>query len=320
MRLPNPTASPPRRLALLALLLLLGGCAGPLLDQPGKVRRRQLFLPPFYTSSRSPDGTSYDWSALFWLAGRDVENERRHTRILPFYWRDENPPYSSNTLVLPFYYERRSSIGASHWLSFLYGWEREGDIRRHYVLGPVLYTERSVSEDYHRTGFLLGLFDWTHTGPRDDLVLLAPLGLVTGLRLQRGLPAEGVEVPALGRSGSRRFEVANVLGLVSLFGYDDVGDRREIRLLTFFSSEIFSPIRSWRGRGDDPFVSEWVFPLYMNRQDTHGGWFYVGPFWGRTIDRPAERQTDWWLLGLLARTRAPEGNTWRVLGLPIISP
>ena len=61
------TSARSRPLALLALLALLVGCTGPLLDQPDKARRRQLFLPPLYSSSSSPDGTSYDWSAMFWL-------------------------------------------------------------------------------------------------------------------------------------------------------------------------------------------------------------------------------------------------------------
>jgi hypothetical protein len=56
----------------------------------------------------------------------------------------------------------------------------------------------------------------------------------------------------------------------------------------------------------------------MNVQDPGSGWAYVGPLWGEWHDDAA--RTDWWLLGLLAHTTAPEGDTWRVLGLPIISP
>jgi hypothetical protein len=61
-------------------------------------------------------------------------------------------------------------------------------------------------------------------------------------------------------------------------------------------------------------VREWVFPVYMNVQDPGSGWEYIGPLWGEWHD-DAER-TDWWLLGLVAHTTAPEGDTWRVLGPP----
>jgi hypothetical protein len=113
----------------------------------------------------------------------------------------------------------------------------------------------------------------------------------------------------------------NAFGIVAAFGYDDVGDRREIRALTLFSNEVLSIFRSWRGRGgEDPFVREWLFPLYMNVQDVDGGWWYAGPLWGRIDDHVGDTSTDWWLLGLLSRNTSAEGDTWSLLGLPIVSP
>src|SRR5262245_19433452 len=94
-----------RSLAVLALLLA-AGCAGPVLDEPAKVRHSQVTLPPLFSSSASEDGTSYDWDALFWLWGRDVEAGRSHTRVLPFYWSDHDPPFRERTLWFPFWYQR----------------------------------------------------------------------------------------------------------------------------------------------------------------------------------------------------------------------
>jgi hypothetical protein len=312
---------PARRLAALlpVLLAALSACTGPLLDEPGKVRRTQVFLPPLFTYNASDDGTSHDWSALIWLVGHERESERTHTRILPFWWHDDEPPYSSNTLLFPFYYGRQSGGETTRFFSLLYGYQDLGDLQRQYVVPPLFYREASRTQDYHRSGFLI-LYDWKHQGGRDDIVLFSLFGLVTALHLERGLPPDGETVPALGRTGSRRFELANVLGLVSLFGYDDVGDRRDVRAFTLFSSEILSPVRSWRGRGDDPFVREWLVPVYMNAQDADGGWYAVGPLWGSWHDDVASTRTTWFLAGLLARSSAPEGVTWRLLGLPVLDP
>ena len=304
--------------SVLALAVLVG-CAEPLLDEPGKVRAREVLLPPLYTSSRSADGTSYDWNALFWLVGRDVEATRSHARALPFYWHDDDPPYRERTLWFPFWYERHTANEEARFWSILYGYEDSPEVHSDYVLLPLFYSTRSKVSDYHRSG-LLFLYDWKHDSTRNDVTFLSLLGLVTLFHGEFGLPPEGETVPALGRESSRRFELGNILGLITLFGYDDVGDRRELRAFTLFSSEVLSPLRSWRGRGDDPFVREWVFPLYMNVGDRDGGWYYVGPLWGGFRDTASGHDTQWWLAGLLARTQAPEGDTWRVLGIPVSSP
>jgi len=307
-----------RSLAVLALLLA-AGCAGPVLDEPAKVRHSQVTLPPLFSSSASEDGTSYDWDALFWLWGRDVEAGRSHTRVLPFYWSDHDPPFRERTLWFPFWYQRDTPTESARFWSFLYGYE-DGELSRtDYVLLPLFWYERSkASEDWHSS--LLLVWDWQHAPPQDNVTVLSLFNLATLFRGTFGLPPDGETVPALGRTSSRRFELVDILGLVTLFGYDDAGDRREFRVLTLFSSEVLSPVRSWRGRGDDPFVNEWVFPLYMNLADEEGGWYYVGPLWGGFHDTATAHDTTWWAAGLLARTEAPEGNTWRVLGIPIISP
>jgi hypothetical protein len=306
-------------LVLPVLAALLPSCSNALLDEPAKVRRTKLFLPPLFTWNESEDGTSHDWSALIWLVGHERESERTHSRFLPFWWQDSEPPYSSNTLLFPFYYERESPVETTRFFSLLYGYQDLGDLQRQYVIPPLFYREASVTQDYHRSGFLI-LYDWKHQDGQDEIVLLSLFGLVTALHLERGLPPDGETVPALGRSSSRRLELGNVLGIVTLLGYDDVGDRREFRALTLFSNEIFSPLRSWRGRGEDPFVREWLGPFYINAQNEDAGWYAVGPLWGAWHDDVAETSTTWFLGGLLARNTAPEGNTWRVLGLPVLGP
>ncbi|MBM3985486.1 MAG: hypothetical protein FJ296_07345 [Planctomycetes bacterium] len=306
-----------RRSAALALLALLAGCTGPLLDQPGKQRRNEVVLPPLFWSDESPDGSSWSWDALFWLVGRDVEGERRHARALPLWWHDSEAPYVSRTLVFPLWYERESADTHTRFWSLLYGRMDGPETTTHYVLPPLFWMEDAHDGSYHRSGLLLA-WDEMRRGAQRDVTVVSLLGLATGLRVQSGLPPEGEAVGDLGRASSRRVSALELLGLVSAFGWDDVGDRRDIRVLTLLSSEPLSLFRSWRGRGEDPFVREWLFPLYMNRQDADGGWSYVGPLWGEWS--AGERRTDWWALGLLARTRAPEGDTWRVLGLPVWGP
>lgn len=300
-------------------LALLAGCSTPLLDQPAQTRQTSVPLAPLVHVSSSPDGSSHQWSALFWLFGQDVEGQREHARALPFWWRDHEPPYRERTLVLPFWYSEDTPAARTRFWSLLYGYTESDELRTDYVLPPLFVLERGPGADYRRAALLLA-FDWRAEGEAHDLVLLNLLGLATGLRAQTGRPAEGETVGALGRTSSRRIELLNVLGIVSLFGYDDVGDRREWRLGTLFSNEVMSLARSWRSRGDDPFVREWIFPVYMNVADASGGFHWLGPLWGGFSDTASGRATDWWLAGLLARTRAPEGETWRVLGLPVVSP
>ena len=306
----------PRRLAAVALLLL-AGCTSPLLDQPSKQRHTTFMAPPLFHSSSSPDGTSWQWNALIWLAGQDVESDRRHSRFLPIWWHDSEPPYLQTTMLFPLWFEREAVDSTTRFFSILYGYVDTPEMRTDYVLPPIFWMERSKTSDYRQAGLFLIWNDEYQAG-QYEFTLFPLLGLVTGLHMQLGLPPEGVMVPALDRSSSWRMQLLDVLGIITLAGYDDVGDRRDIRALTFFSSETLSILRSWRGRGDDPFVREWLFPLYMNVQDAGEGWAYVGPLWGEWHE--GATRTDWWLLGLLARNEAPEGNTWRVLGIPIVSP
>jgi hypothetical protein len=304
---------------LLPLLLAAVGCRSPLLDAPDKVRHTDTFLPPIYSSSSSEDGTSSQWSAAFWLVGKDVEADRRHMRVLPFYWHDSAPPYRDRTLYFPFYYTSDSAGETRRFYSFLFGQIDSPELHSDYVLLPLFYREYSKVSDSSRSGLML-IYDWRHEAGRTDFTFLPFLGLAPMLRMSTGLPADGETVPANGRESSRRIELVNILGLVSLFGYDDIGDRREVRFLTLFSSEVISLFRSWRSRGDDPFVREWLFPLYMNLQDEDDGWYYVGPLWGGISDRVNQRETSWWGAGLVSHTEAPEGDTWRIAGIPISSP
>ena len=42
--------------------------------------------------------------------------------------------------------------------------------------------------------------------------------------------------------------------------------------------------------------------------------------WGQ-IDRPADgTSTDWWLLGLVSRTEAEAGDTWKLAGFTVSEP
>ena len=309
--------SRPRRPLALAALLLLAGCTSPLLDQPSKARQHSVFLPPLLTVSSSPDGTSHQWSALIWLVGQDVESQRRHSRALPIWWHDSEPPYLETTLLFPLWFERKAQDSTTRFYSLLYGYVDTPELYTGYVLPPLLWWEYSKDGTYRQSGVFL-LWNDERQGEQYEFTLLTLLGLATGVHVQLGLPPEGETVPALGRTSSRRIEALDILGIVTAFGYDDVGDRRDIRLLTLLSSDTLSLFRSWRGRGDDPFVREWLFPVYMNVQDPGEGWKYVGPLWGEW--HGGGERTDWWLLGLLSRHEAPEGNTWRILGLPVVSP
>jgi hypothetical protein len=308
---------PMRRMALCALVLSLAGCTGPLLDRPSAQRQHDLFLPPLVSVDSSPDGTSWSWSALFWLLGQEAEADRRHARALPFWWHDSEPPYLEQTLLFPLWFSRETHDSHTWFVSLLYGRVVGPETRTDYVLPPIYWVERAHDGSYRRSSLLLA-WDESRRGEQREVSVLTLLGLATLLHWQGGLPPEGEAVGAEGRSSSRRIRFADVLGLVTLAAWDDAGDRRDVRLATLFSNERWSLFRSWRGRGDDPFVREWLFPLYINVQDADRGWSYVGPLWGGW--REGEARTDWWALGLLARNTAPEGVTWRVLGLPVVGP
>lgn len=314
-------ASP--RAAVLLLLFVTVGCTSPLLDQDEKVRRSALLAPswsPVVSWSRSDDGTSWSWSTLFWLVGADQEGDRGTRRALPFWWTGFDGQDNRTTLLAPLYYGHTSEDVTWRFYTPLWGYRDSPESRHDYVAFNLFDVGYSKTSERKRSG-LFGVYGYENRGSgRTDVSIMPIWGLAHLAKWELGFPAEGVTVPALGRSASRRVELLNVFGLITLYGYDDVGDRREHRLLTIFSNEAWSPLRSWRGRGEDPFVSEWVFPLYMNKQSEDGGWLYVGPFWGRTNDREDERVTDWWLAGLVTRSRRLEGDTWRVLGIPVSSP
>lgn len=303
-------------------MLLLASCTAPRQDEPAKVRHDKVplapWLSPLFDYSVSEDGTSWQWSSLLWMVAAEREDETRSSRVFPLWWQSSDPPYAESTLLFPLYYSRSSPADERRFYSLLYGYVDGPEARTDWVLVPFFRWERSKTREMNSSWFLF-VYDWEREEHVKQLTLLPILYLVHLAKFEWGLPAEGETVPALGRASSRRFELLDLL-FFSLFGYDDVGDRREIRIATFLRSEMLSPIRSWRGRGDDPFVREWVFPLYMNVQDEDDGWLYVGPLWGQFSDRVEQTQTDWWLLGLFSRREAPEGVSWSVLGLTVAGP
>lgn len=316
------------RLALLALVLSSLACVMPRHDQPDQLRHDTVPLAPVFSPifdhEVSEDGSSSSWSALLWLLGRDVEGERTTSRALPFWWHDVDPPYSETTVLFPLYFSRLTPETTTRWFTPVWGYSSSPEERTDQVVLDVFDWQRSRVEDRWRSGLFL-VYDWEHwPGGRNDFTLVPIIGMSFHLghlaRFQWGFPPEGERVGALGRTASRRFELLNLLGFVTLFGYDDVGDRRDIRLGTLLSNDILSVFRSWRGRGDDPFVREWLFPLYMNAQDADDGWMYVGPLWGTRDDRVAGTHTDWWLLGLFSRSEASDGVRWKVAGLTVVGP
>jgi hypothetical protein len=315
--LSRPEAALHVRLLFAPALLLLAACTGPFLDQPSKVRQARFVAPPIYSRYSSDDGSSYEWNALFWLVGADVESGRHQSRALPIWWHNDEGPYVQTTLLFPLWYSRTTEDSDIRFYSLLYGSSITPEGRTDYVLPPIFWNQFSEDGSHHET-FLLFVFKHERWDEQRTLTLVSLLGLASLLTVETGYPPEGETVPALGRESSRRIWGPEALGLVSLFAYDDIGDRRDMRLLTLFSSEKLSLFRSWRGRGDDPFVREWLFPLYMNVQDEGSGWDYVGPLWGGWHDE--EGTTSWWLLGLVSRREEAAGNTWRVLGIPVSSP
>jgi hypothetical protein len=309
------------RIAL--LFVSLAACTSTRLDEPAAVRHDVIPLAPLFSPlvaySASEDGTSSSWSSLLWLVGQSKERETRTTRVLPFWWSQVDPPYTETTVLFPLYYSRDSQTERRRFYSLLYGTVESDASRTDWVLAPFFYWTRSKTLDVGESA-LFPLYHWNYHESAHNFTLLPLLGLAHLYKAEWGLPAEGERVGALGRSSSRRIELVNLLGIISLFGYDDVGDTREFRLATLFSNEMLSPIRSWRGRGDNPWVREWVFPLYMNVQDDDGGWMYLGPLWGTSDDRIDETHTDWWLLGLVSRREQPEGVSWSVLGFTVSGP
>lgn len=305
--------------ALLAGLLLasLAACTSPRRDEPSLQRESVVTLPPLVVASSSPSGTSRGWWALLGLLGHDVEADRVHTRVLPFWWHTDDPPYAETKLVPLVYYGRESAAESTRVYSLLWGRSESPEQTTHYGLVPLYRRARAHDDSFSRTT-LFPLFDNERNGPARDLTIVPLFGLAHLASFETGRPADGPTVPAMGRSSSARGDLLSVLGLVSLVGYDDVGDTRELRALTFFSSETLSVFRSWRSRDPDvPFAREWLFPLYMDVQDADGGFSYVGPLMGSFVDRVEDERTDWWLLGLVSRKTTSEDSRWRVLGVPL---
>jgi len=323
MSFPLPASPSPAvvRCLLASFVAATLGCTTPLRDAPDSERKTQWNLGPLYASSESDDGSSWSWSTLFWLIGADAEGERNSQRALPVWWYGEDPPYAKTTMVFPLYFSRTTSAEITRWFTPLYGYTESKQQRSDRALLDVWDWTRAQEGPRSRSGLFLVYDHERYDERRHDFTLVPLLGLAHLAHFEWGFPAAGERAPALGRSASRRFELLNAFGIVAAFGYDDVGDRREIRALTLFSNEVLSIFRSWRGRGgNDPFVREWLFPLYMNVQDVDGGWWYAGPLWGRIDDHVGDTSTDWWLLGLLSRNTSAEGDTWSLLGLPIVSP
>jgi len=308
---------PTRPLPALLLTLPLVACTTLRRDEPGMQRAPHVTLPPLFSSSSSQSGRSHGWWALFGLVARDVEAERVHTRALPFFWHVDDPPYAEETVVPLVWYSRESPAESTRIASLLWGRSETPERTTSYGLIPLFRRTCAADGSFERTT-LFPLLDVERHGEARDVTLLPLFGLAHLAAFRTGRPAEGPTVPAFGRASSGRTEILDVLGLVSLFGHDDVGDTREIRALTLLSSETLSLFRSWRSRGpDDPFTREWLFPLYMNVQDEDGGFSYVGPLAGSFVDRVEDERTDWWLAGLVTRTRSDEDERWRVLGIPL---
>lgn len=311
-----------RPLLLVALLLgaLSPACTTVRRDDPQGTRQAGVVVPPLWWSSVSPDGSSYNWWTLFGLVGADGEGQRSTSRALPIWWSARDGDEVSATLVFPLWYERTSPDERSRWYGPLYRTRTTPEWTSRHLLVDVIDWGSDVSGERGRSG---GFLLWDHTdhgAGRHDLTLVPVLGLAKLGSFQWGFPPEGVTVGALERQASRRLTVLDVLSIVHLFGYDDVGDTREVRLLTLFGNEVLSLARSWESRGDGAFRREWLFPLWFDVADEGWRWRALGPLWGSIDDAEAGTATDWWLAGLVSRTEAEAGDTWRLLGLPIVGP
>lgn len=312
-----------RAVAAALVALAFAACQSAQLDAPGKARQSDVFLPPLYTSSSSEDGTSSAWSAFFWLAGGSQEADREHTRVLPFYVHFEEEPYHDTTVVFPFYMSKDTVAETWRFYSLLYGFIETEHWTKRYLLAPIF--SWTLPKDPDGPGgpssSVLALWDQSWDGDVSHTTIAPLLGFAHLAKLDLGYPAEGVTVGALGRDESMRISLVDVLGAVTLFGYDDVGDTVETRVLTLGRNERWSLYRYWSSRDpENDFHRHWLFPLFGDVQDETGGWSYVGPIWGRIDDLSEGTETDWWLLGLLSRTRAEAGETWRVFGLPVVGP
>lgn len=312
----------PHRLVLLLLLVLVApACTTVRRQDPAGTRAVDLALPPLWWSSSSPDGRSASWWTLFGLVGGDREDDRGSTRALPLWWSAHDGGAGvETTLLVPFWYERTSPDESIRWYGPLYRRTSTPEWTSHHLLVDVVDWGGDPEGQRGRSGTMLLWDHADHGGGRHDLTLVPVLGLAKLAAFQWGFPAEGVTVGALDRQASRRMTLVDVLNIVHLFGYDDVGDTREVRLLTLFGNEVLSLARSWEARDDGPFRREWLFPLWFDVADEGWRWRALGPLWGAIEDEAAGTATDWWLLGLVSRTEAAAGDTWRLCGLPILGP
>ncbi|MFT7465631.1 MAG: hypothetical protein ACI9EF_004000, partial [Pseudohongiellaceae bacterium] len=170
---------------------LTAGCTTPRRDVPAAVRHSDVPLGPLYSSSSSDDGSSWEWSTLFWLVGADADGEQNSQRALPFWWHGIDPPYSETTFVLPLYYDRTAAAETVRWFTPLYGYSETPETRADYVLLDLWDWTRAKSGPSSHSGLFLIYDDAQLDERRHDFTLLPILGLAHLWHGEWGFPAAG---------------------------------------------------------------------------------------------------------------------------------
>jgi hypothetical protein len=145
------------------------------------------------------------------VAGQDVESDRRHSRLLPIWWHDSEPPYLETTLLFPLWFERKTPDTTTRFFSLLYGYVDGPELRTDYVLPPIFWLERSHDGSYRQSGVFL-LWNDKRQGEQYEFTFIRRAG--HGPARGDGPAAGGGERARPRAHVSRRIELLNILGII----------------------------------------------------------------------------------------------------------
>ena len=275
----------------------------------GGGRRLETNLPPLYVSAADENETSEGYYAAFNLVRGNRDASGAYAHVIPFYFHSEDRDGDRFTLVPPLHYARD---GAFHKDRFylLSGLKQRGHRRDWYPLFPLLrYTDYEGAADRWEFG-LFPVIEFIRDGDRRHLNLLDVMGLVNLMDLSLNVPAARIDKTAGEKASTEEgamdygltedgpgkdregkppnsiergdaLTLANILGVVELCRFSDLGGYDDVQLLTLLSSEKLSLFRyHWRKSGPERGATV-LFPLYWHLADETCETYHFWPLYGR---------------------------------------
>jgi len=278
--------------------MIFNGCSSPM----GPGREEKTWIPPIYSSASDDEGTSVGISALLNMIKHDRTPEKTYTHVFPFYFHESSEEYGGFTLIPPFYYERERAFEEDLFF-LLWGAQKRGNRHDLHLLWPFIrYSYYEQQEQRWNIG-AFPLFQAWRDGTRKQVKLL-DIGLLHLLNLEWGVPGRTAETP---RGSALSF--VNLLNMVRLVGYSDLGGYKDFHLLTLFSAEKLSLYqRHWNKEveGDGRTV---LFPLYWHWKNEESEGLHLWPLygWDKDVDGP---RSSHFLYPLFTYSEDDKRNAW----------